>query len=94
MELKPIVMGVYTFKIQGLNRTFYGIETVAERTGVGEGVFVLIVPFMELKLINRAHDVALGGVLIVPFMELKLGIAQRLFQYGYVLIVPFMELKL
>ena len=27
MELKPIVMGVYTFKIQGLNRTFYGIET-------------------------------------------------------------------
>jgi len=49
MELKPIVMGVYTFKIQGLNRTFYGIETVAERTGVGEGVFVLIVPFMELK---------------------------------------------
>ena len=49
MELKPTVVHREYYNKVRLNRTFYGIETVAERTGVGEGVFVLIVPFMELK---------------------------------------------
>ena len=93
MELKLEIGSMVKRTWPCLNRTFYGIETISGRCEICT-FFVLIVPFMELKLINRAHDVALGGVLIVPFMELKLGIAQRLFQYGYVLIVPFMELKL
>ena len=55
-----------------LNRTFYGIETFPE-----EGRFhrepVLIVPFMELKLLtNWRQGTATSAVLIVPFMELKL----------------------
>ena len=49
----------------GLNRTFYGIETLLKHHGV------LIVPFMELK----QKRILLNGiwlrVLIVPFMELK-----------------------
>ena len=49
MELKLINFSFFSINRISLNRTFYGIETVAERTGVGEGVFVLIVPFMELK---------------------------------------------
>ena len=34
-----------------LNRTFYGIETIVEDTYAHEAV-VLIVPFMELKLVG------------------------------------------
>ena len=54
-----------------LNRTFYGIETGRE-TGTGVSSFVLIVPFMELKLLIGLLIVLGIAVLIVPFMELKL----------------------
>ena len=53
-----------------LNRTFYGIETVPVGV-IKELLIVLIVPFMELKLLIHASARNLDKVLIVPFMELK-----------------------
>ena len=54
-----------------LNRTFYGIETVAIIAATW-CLLVLIVPFMELKLGIAQRLFQYGYVLIVPFMELKL----------------------
>ena len=53
-----------------LNRTFYGIETFAKHVYAYE-LHVLIVPFMELKLIRSKVGLVSILVLIVPFMELK-----------------------
>ena len=75
-----------------LNRTFYGIETVP----LGEDfltLYVLIVPFMELKHPSRVPDVVRLVILIVPFMELKLKSYVKSRPCFLVLIVPFMELK-
>ena len=45
-----------------LNRTFYGIETLAQLEG-GLSLLVLIVPFMELKQDKVGLDIlALGGL--------------------------------
>ena len=60
---------------------------------VGE-VSVLIVPFMELKLIGSTIQSSYGTVLIVPFMELKHSESESRSSSSEVLIVPFMELKL
>ena len=54
---------------------------------------VLIVPFMELKLLHHRVKPGRPRVLIVPFMELKPW-RKDTANCGYsVLIVPFMELK-
>ena len=71
MELKHAPFGVLLLRWLRLNRTFYGIET----RGIEETAkldFVLIVPFMELKLLSAAALFFFRRVLIVPFMELKL----------------------
>ena len=54
----------------GLNRTFYGIETNKGPQRKNRNR-VLIVPFMELKLIHLLLLLLRMQVLIVPFMELK-----------------------
>ena len=51
MELKPEVNGLLLERLGCLNRTFYGIETSAA-TNTGNQSAVLIVPFMELKLVS------------------------------------------
>ncbi len=48
MELKLMYLDSTTNTLNGLNRTFYGIETFGNSDGRGS-LFVLIVPFMELK---------------------------------------------
>ena len=63
-----------------LNRTFYGIETRVS-TLCCCCRCVLIVPFMELKLIRLFNLLFLLSVLIVPFMELKRR-TQRSKQFG------------
>ena len=57
--------------LRSLNRTFYGIETLTEELPHGCEE-VLIVPFMELKLVRLPVISNELDVLIVPFMELKL----------------------
>ena len=77
----------------GLNRTFYGIETLLItlfHIGVER---VLIVPFMELKRGSGEGWASVAHVLIVPFMELKLITTMSTTMSTTVLIVPFMELK-
>ena len=93
MELKRLLFSAASLSFNCLNRTFYGIETTLFRALLIK-LFVLIVPFMELKQLycNTIYEQQL--VLIVPFMELKHRssiLSKRLFR---VLIVPFMELKL
>ena len=51
MELKPQNSIPKSTCLRRLNRTFYGIETTSSNAGVIRP-FVLIVPFMELKLVS------------------------------------------
>ena len=71
MELKQRELKDEEKTNQGLNRTFYGIETVILCSSVSS-LAVLIVPFMELKLFAMDRGTLRSSVLIVPFMELKL----------------------
>ncbi len=54
---------------------------------------VLIVPFMELKVVFDKNPLIPKPVLIVPFMELKAEYGDFQLERLGVLIVPFMELK-
>ena len=58
-------------KAERLNRTFYGIETCSDDE-LKKEIWVLIVPFMELKRSSSRIPAKVRCVLIVPFMELKL----------------------
>ena len=92
MELKLSEGVANIITLLSLNRTFYGIETL-KRERTMELVYVLIVPFMELKLIVRTFCDLTILVLIVPFMELKQHFEITNDTPSTVLIVPFMELK-
>ena len=50
--MMPVIIDTRVPRHTGLNRTFYGIETLKI---ISKSVmeFVLIVPFMELKLVNQ-----------------------------------------
>ena len=71
MELKRFRLVLDFRRKCGLNRTFYGIETVSSTLYVADHS-VLIVPFMELKPPLPSLNKQQYAVLIVPFMELKL----------------------
>ena len=49
-----------TMSTTSLNRTFYGIENTPY-SQCAQNLFVLIVPFMELKIHGRGSRYAAGG---------------------------------
>ena len=50
--MMPVIIDTRVPRHTGLNRTFYGIETDLLRTLMTTSI-VLIVPFMELKLVCK-----------------------------------------
>ena len=56
--MMPVIIDTRVPRHTGLNRTFYGIETKAQRRAERSPT-VLIVPFMELK--HASHDMETRG---------------------------------
>ena len=78
---------------EGLNRTFYGIETSAPLQLTSMAYFRLNRTFYGIETRSSTSHPHRFGVLIVPFMELKRYSASCVNRISPVLIVPFMELK-
>ena len=77
----------------GLNRTFYGIETISVFPRRHSGA-VLIVPFMELKQPLITDDGFANLCLNRTFYGIETCVRGSIINKLVVLIVPFMELKL
>ena len=93
MELKHKGKGSRRPSAVSLNRTFYGIETLHVGRDVNKRA-VLIVPFMELKLVFVLGCLIRSACLNRTFYGIETAFPwMSCFDYDYVLIVPFMELK-